>query len=64
MKLRADWSTAGKKVNLNNAEIFTVVRLQDDNLFRVNGGSAELRHVVYCSIIVYTKLLGISLLQV
>lgn len=64
MKRRADWSTVGRKVNLNNAEIFTVVRPQDDNLFRVNGGSVELRHVVDYSIIAYTKLLGTSLLQV
>ena len=64
MKWRGDWSTVGRKVNLNNAEIFTVARPQDDDLFRVNGGSVEFRHVVDYSIIAYTKLLGISLLQV
>lgn len=63
-KRRADWSTVGRKVNLNNAEIFTVVRPRDDNLFRVNGCSVELRHMVDYSIIAYTKLLGTSLLQV
>lgn len=42
MKWRADWSTVGRKVNLNNTEIFTVVRPQDDNLFGVNEGSVEL----------------------
>lgn len=61
---RADWSMAGMKVTLINAEIFTVVRPQDDNLFRVNGGSVELRHVLGYSIIAYTKIRGISLLQV
>lgn len=43
MKWRADWSRVGRKVNSNNTEIFTVVRPKDDNLFRVNGGSVELR---------------------
>lgn len=64
MEWRTDWSTAGRKVTLNNAETFTVVRPQDDNLFRVNGGTVELRHVLGYSIIAYTKILGISLLQV
>lgn len=64
MKWKADWSTVEREVSLNNVEIFTVVRPLDDNLFRVNGGSVELRHVVDYSIIAYTKLLGISLLKV
>lgn len=49
---------------MNNAETFTVARPQDDNLFMVNGGTVELRHVLGYSIIAYTKILGISLLQV
>lgn len=64
MEWRTDWSTAGRKVTLNNAETFTVARPQDDNLFMVNGGTVELRHVLGYSIIAYTKILGISLLQV
>lgn len=34
MKWKAEWLTAGRKANLNNAD-FTVVRPQGDILFRV-----------------------------